>query len=89
MSNHYKRFTIEHLPGRSGKTSEDQSFLVIVHFGHVGRLHTLSNPVTLFKRVDEHEFDTDVVAVCLLQTVQDLSEIKIIILYNFYLFKVR
>lgn len=56
----------ELLPGRSGKTSEDQPLLVVAHLGHVGWLHTLPDPVALFQRVDEHELNTDVVAVRLL-----------------------
>lgn len=54
------------LPGRSCKTSENQSLLVVVHFGDIRRFHPLPDPVTLLQRVNEHELDTDVVTVRLL-----------------------
>lgn len=59
------------LPCRSGETSQNQPLLVGAHLGHIRRFHTLPDPVALLQRVDEHELNTDVVAVSLLESVQD------------------
>lgn len=63
--------TSKTLPSRSSKTSKDQSLLIRAHFGNVRWFHSLPDPVALFQRIDEHELDTDVVAVRSFETVQD------------------
>lgn len=61
-------------PCGSGEASEHQPFLFGAHLGDTGRLHALTDPVALLQRVNEHELDTNVVAVRLFETVQDFSE---------------
>lgn len=60
----------------TSKTSEDEPLLVVPHLSDSGSLQALPDPVTLLQRVDEHELHSNVLAVCCLQTVQDLPEIS-------------
>ena len=59
---------------RSRQSSQQQTLLISGQVHDVRRLELLPDPLALLQVVDEHVLDTDVLAVDLLQSVQDLPQ---------------
>lgn len=62
------------LPSCTSHTGQDQSFLIIRIIDGIWRFKALTNPVTLLKRVDEHELNSDAIAVSVLQSAENLAQ---------------
>jgi len=62
--------------GGTGQTGQDQTLLLWREVQDAGGLETLADPVALLQGVDEHELHANLVAVDVLQTVQDFPEIN-------------
>jgi len=60
--------------GGTGQTGQDQTLLLRREVQDAGGLETLADPVALLQGVDEHELHANLVAVDVLQTVQDFPE---------------
>lgn len=66
---HFKRILKFLLPSCASQTSQNQTFLIVGVGDGIRRLETLSDPVALLQRVDEHELDPNLVAVGVLQAI--------------------
>ena len=58
----------------SGQSSQQQTLLISGQVHDLRRLELLADPLALLQVVDEHVLDTDVLAVDVLQSVQDLAQ---------------
>lgn len=66
------------------QTGQNQTLLFGREVQHAGCLETLTDPVALLQRVDEHELYANFVTVNILQTVQDFPEKHKIVKYRLW-----
>lgn len=61
-------------PVSSGQTSQDQSLLLVRVVDSIWGLESFSDPIALLQRVNEHEFNSNFIAVRVLQAIKNFSQ---------------